>query len=167
MKFPTKAVVTAALTVAAISVIALRPASAAALAPDSSFDAPLFTLPSTATRIVLLPDGKFLRYLNTNTLAEQRTGPMTRYFSDGSVDTRFRMGSEFERVGAAAADSLGRIIVTVLQREYSGGTEKVMRLNADGSIDASFKVSEISSNGALEVLGIVPLPDGNRQQNGA
>ncbi|HSH39246.1 MAG TPA: delta-60 repeat domain-containing protein, partial [Chthoniobacterales bacterium] len=164
MKFPTKAVVAAILTLAAI--IPFRPASAAALAPDSSFDAPLFTRPSPATRIVLLPDGKFLRYFNTDTLVEQRTGPMTRHFPDGSLDTSFRIGGDFGAVGAAAADSQGRVIVSVLQREYGGGTEKVLRLNADGSIDPSFKVSDVGSFGVFEVQALVSLPDGNTLVSG-
>jgi uncharacterized delta-60 repeat protein len=67
------------------------------------------------------------------------------------------VSSEFETIGAAAADGAGRIIVTVQQREYEARIGKLIRLNPDGSVDTSFKASEVD---AFEVQGIVPQAEG-------
>jgi uncharacterized delta-60 repeat protein len=161
MTLPTRALIAAIACAIAGGVAVAEP-----LQPDTGFDAPEFATPNPALRVVLLPDGKFLRFWNTHTLAEQRTGAITRHFADGALDPSFDPPRELERVGAAAVDGQGRVIVSGVERVYNGGRERLMRLNADGSVDPSFTVTTINDYDALEVYGIVPLADGKMYVSG-
>ncbi len=139
-------------------------ASAAPLALDENFRAPLFTAPAPAWRTLLLPDGKFLLFFNTDTLADQRTGAITRHLTDGSIDSSFGSNREYKFVGAAAAGAEGKVYVSAKSYLYGAEqTENVLRLNSDGSIDRSFTPVPVATepfSNVASIRQIVLQPDG-------
>ena len=56
---------------------------------DPTFHPPYFAVPDFASRVLLLPDGKYVVYFNVETLRDQPTGAIARYFADGTLDTSF------------------------------------------------------------------------------
>ena len=167
MTFYLKATLFSAAACVAVTFTFVQPANASSLAPDLSFDAPEFAQPYPASRSVLLPDGKFLRYFSLPALGDQPTTSLTRHFADGTLDPSFRIASKYDSVVAVAALPDGRLIVSVTEREYDYSTERVLRLNADGSVDSSFKPSVVNIYGAPQVQAIVIAPDGKILLTGA
>lgn len=157
-----------ALGVVGIS-LPLSPAHSASLVLDQNFRAPLFAQPIPTSRTILLPDGKFLKFFNTDTLTDQRTGAITRYLPDATLDTSFSFDRDYYSVWAAASADSGRLIIAASQRVYGSGfsfftssstSEKILRLNADGSIDSSFNTALVGSGPSATVRTIVVQPDG-------
>lgn len=150
----------------------LRPAPAASLALDQNFHPPLFAAPVPAQRSLLLPDGKFLLFYNTDTLTDQRTGAIARYLPDGSIDASFTFSRDYKSVSAAATTANGQLIIAAVEYVYGdgsvrdgsygtgSGTEKVLRLNANGSIDPTFNISEIHPEPYTTARAIAIQPDG-------
>src|SRR5205807_5229044 len=64
-------------------------AKAAGLSPDTTFRAPFFAKPVLPERALLLSDGKYLLFFDPDTLTDQRTGAIARFFADGTLDTSF------------------------------------------------------------------------------
>src|SRR5947209_3832705 len=126
---------------------------------DPTFHPPFFAVPSANSRAQLLPDGKYLLFFNIDTLTDQPTGPLIRFLPDGTLDTSFNFTRDYSFAGAAAPTSDGKLVISASQTVYgfSDGTEAILRLNADGSIDSSF-------NPAAKALGNVRAiafqPDG-------
>jgi uncharacterized delta-60 repeat protein len=163
------------ITFAAVLVgltLPFRPAQAASLALDQNFHSPLFDTPSPAQRSLLLPDGKFLLFYNTDTLSDQHTGAITRYLPNGSLDASFAFGRDYKWVSAAAITANGQLIIAATQYFYSdgsgreyiygagAGTEKILRLNPDGSIDPTFNISQVHPEPFTTARFIVIQPDG-------
>ncbi len=154
-----------AVTLVAASVLApLSFGKAASLELDQAFRAPLFAQPGPTSRTVLLPDGKFLKFFNTDTLTDQRTGALTRYLPDATLDTSFSFSRDYRSVSAATAAADGKIIIAATRYVYGDGilTEEILRLNADGSIDSSFSITlvEVGPDAVSSVRHIVLQPDG-------
>ena len=139
----------------------LRPAHAASLALDQNFRTPLFSQAYPAANMRLLPDGKFIRFGGTDTLCDQRTGALTRYFSNGTLDPTFSFSRDYKFIAAAAPASNGQLIVAATQYLYNASrTEQILRLNTDGSIDPSFHASIVGSDPFSSIRAIVIQPDG-------
>src|SRR5436190_17153557 len=136
---------------------------AASLVLDQDFRPPVFAQPVPPQRVVLLPNGKFLVFFNTNTLTDQRTGAITRYQADGTLDASFSFSTDYNSVSAAALTGNGQLIVAAIQSTYSQsfGTEQILRLNGDGSIDSSFNVQVVHPEAYQTVRAIVIQPDGS------
>src|SRR5438045_3226206 len=102
-------------SVAVVAVVALNLATvrlrAASLSLDPNFNAPFFAVPVLGSRGVLLPDGKYLSFFNQDTLADQSTGALMRFNSDGTFDTTFSFSRDYSGVTAAAPASGGKLIV--------------------------------------------------------
>ncbi|PYS67105.1 MAG: hypothetical protein DMF73_20110, partial [Acidobacteria bacterium] len=126
---------------------------------DPIFHPPFFAVPSLPARAQLLPDGKYLLFFNIDTLTDQPTGPLIRFLPDGTLDTSFNFTRDYSFAGPPAPTSGGKLVISASQTVYgfSDGTEAILRLNADGSIDSSF-------NPAAKALGNVRAiafqPDG-------
>jgi uncharacterized delta-60 repeat protein len=135
-------------------------ASAGSLALDTGFRTPLFAQAEPAVRSVLLPDGKFVRFFNTDTLVDQRTGAITRYLSDGTLDTSFNFSRDYKFVAAAAPAADGKLLISATRYLYGVPTEQILRLNADGGIDQTFKSPIVASNSVTSVSWIVQQADG-------
>ncbi|MFL6593943.1 MAG: delta-60 repeat domain-containing protein, partial [Chthoniobacterales bacterium] len=69
-------------------------------------------------RALLLPDGKFVIYFNSETLTDVRRGAINRYLADGTLDTSFSFTRDYLAVQAAAGLPNGQLIVSAMQREY-------------------------------------------------
>jgi len=126
---------------------------------DPTFHPPFFAAPSPNYQAQPLPDGKYLLFLGIDTLTDQPTGPIIRFLPDGTLDTSFSFTRDYSFTGRAAPTSDGKLVVSASQTVYgfSDGTEAILRLNADGSIDSTF-------NPAAKALGNVRAiafqPDG-------
>jgi uncharacterized delta-60 repeat protein len=155
-----KATLLSAAACAAVALTSAQTANASSLAPDVSFDAPEFVRPYPASRSFLLPDGKFLRHFSLPALSDQPTAALTRHFADGSLDPSFRIEGKFDSVGAVAALPDGRLIISATEREYHYATERILRLNADGSVDSTFKSPVVNTFGQNTVQAVVVAPDG-------
>src|SRR5438876_12337872 len=106
---------------------------------DPIFHPPFLTVPSANSRAQLLPDGKYLLFFNIDTLTDQPTGAIMRFLADGTLDTSFNFTRDYSFAGTAASTSDGKLVISASQTMYgfSDGTEAILRLNADGSIDSS------------------------------
>ena len=129
---------------------------------DEDFRTPLFAEPIPAQRTLLLPDGKFLVFYTPDTLTDQRTGAITRYLANGALDTSFSFTRDYKVVSAAAPTANGQLIIAAIQYTYGTGfgTEKILRLNADGSIDSAFNISLVHPEPYTAARAIVIQPDG-------
>jgi uncharacterized delta-60 repeat protein len=111
--------------------------------PDPTFD-PGSGPDDTVSSIILQPDGKILiggRFVNYNGTPRQQTA---RINADGSLDTAFIPATPYtgfqQQVGALALRPDGKVFVAM---DLTGNgvldlRNRVFRLNADGSLDASF-----------------------------
>ena len=136
------------------------PSPAASLVLDQNFRSPLFAEAHPAQRTVLLADGKFLVFYNTDTLTDQRSGAMTRYLPNGALDPSFNFGRDYKFVAAVAPAANGQLVIAATRYLYGGPMEEILRLNADGSIDPNFNATLVGSDPFSNILAIVALPDG-------
>jgi uncharacterized delta-60 repeat protein len=131
---------------------------------DPTFNPPYFAVPDFATHALLLPDGKYVVYFNIETLSDQPAGAITRYLADGTLDTSFNFSRDYGGVSAAAGLANGKLIVATGRVTYGSfdqnhQTERILRLNADGSIDSSFSSTARTTDGGV-VRAIAIQPDG-------
>lgn len=134
----------------------------ATLELDQDFRPPVFADPNPCSRTLLLADGKYLMFFGTDTLTDQRTGAITRYLPDGTLDTSFSFSRDYKVVSAAAATPNGQLIISAIQYVYNGGSgaERILRLNVDGSIDSTFNSTLVHPEGYQTVRVIAVQPDG-------
>lgn len=87
---------------------------------------------------------------------------MTRINSDGSIDNGFAVGTGFNNTVfdiAIAPDGSGDVYVTGYFTSYNGTpVNHIVRLNADGTIDAGFG---IGTGFDADTFRVVPLKDGS------
>ena len=133
---------------------------------DTTFNAPFFAIQVPPGRGVLLPDGKYVLFFNIDTAAGQNTGPLIRFNADGSFDSSFSFSRDYGGVGAVVANPDGKLIVGGAGKVIYGvsdpsahSTSDILRLNADGSIDATFGPTQ-TTDGA-EVRGMSLDSNGN------
>ena len=150
----------AGLAVMMAAIAALFPSGKDALGQlDPTFHPPFFVVPSAPGRAQLLPDGKYLLFFNIDTLTDRPTGSIIRFLPDGTLDTSFNFTRDYVAGTTSSPTSDGKLITSAGQTVYgfSDGTERILRLNANGSIDSSF-------NPAAKALGNVRAiafqPDG-------
>lgn len=143
------------------SLSASRSAKAAGLSPDTNFHAPSFAIPALPGRALLLPDGKYLLFFGPDTLTDQRTGGITRFLADGTLDTSFNFSRAYKTVNAAAPAAGGKLYVAATRYLYGvKETEQVLRLNPDGSIDPSFTPATVGGSDSFpDVRQILVQPD--------
>ncbi len=152
------------LTIGLLSIaLSCGSAPAASLLLDTQFRAPLFAEPHTVVRTLLQPDGNFYLFFDTDTLTDVRSGAITRFLPDGTLDTSFNFSRSYKVVDAAALAPNGQLVIAVIQYTYgtSVGTEQLLRLNTDGSIDPSFTISIVQPYPSNSVRSILVQPDGN------
>lgn len=89
----------------------------------------------------------------------QSISRLVRLNADGSIDSGFNVGNGFDKyIYAMALQSDGRIIIGGNFLNYNGSSQKrIVRLNSNGSLDASFESGSGFSKG--DVRSILVQPD--------
>lgn len=97
----------------------------------------------------MLPDDRFFAFSNTfppapsafQRLNGGRVGNLVRFLADGTMDPSFALDEELfgYTINAVAAAPDGKFVVAAIpQYRASDVTNRVLRLNANGSIDRTF-----------------------------
>ncbi len=125
---------------------------------DTSFD------PGSGANSLILtcrsqPDGRVLVGGTFTTVGGVARGRSARLNADGSLDTTFDVGAGADNtVGTCSLQTDGRVIVGGEFTSFgSSDSDRIVRLNADGSVDASF---DPGTGADGEVLSCAVLPDG-------
>ena len=129
---------------------------------DASFDP---GADNTVVAVAVQPDGRILAGGHFSVLGASLRSGIGRLHADGSLDTSFDPGlaagsDEFRYVRVFARQPDGKILVAGHFGGIGGGTgstprQNIARLNADGTVDASFNPG---TNG--DVLGLAVQADG-------
>ena len=111
---------------------------------------------NTVRTVSLQSDGKLIvggDYLNFNGTV---TPYFCRLFPDGSKDTSFNLGTSFNgRVYCSLVQPDGKIVVGGAFTSFNGGTaNRLIRLNSDGSVDATFNTQVAASIGIIYSLAL-------------
>ncbi|MGB3527597.1 MAG: T9SS type A sorting domain-containing protein [Flavobacteriales bacterium] len=143
---------------------------------DNSFDAGAGPVASgyddRISKVVLQPDGKILVIGNFYTFNGVDRNYIARLNADGSLDTSFDPGSGANLfIRSVALQTDGKIVIGGSFTEFNGVSEnRFMRLNADGSKDASFDTGSgpddpigpmvIQDDGKIVIGGAINFYDG-------
>src|SRR2546423_8442098 len=124
-----------------------------ALAPDNSFHSPNFAKAITPERALLLADGKYLLFFDPDTLTDQTTGPLTRFLSDGTLDSSFSFSRDYNTVTAVTPIGNGQLYVAASRYGYGlKDAEQILPINSDGSIDPSFPPATVGGTGSFPAV---------------
>jgi uncharacterized delta-60 repeat protein len=125
---------------------------------DSSFNVGLGADAIVETLLVQ-SDGKIVVGGRFSTFNGSGFNRLVRLNSDGSIDTSFLVGTGFDKyVYTIAQQSDGKLILGGTFLSYNGtAIKRLMRLNTDGSFDATFATGAGFSNG--EIRSILMQPD--------
>ena len=152
---------TLAVVLTALASVIGQHAHASSLSLDQNFNAPFFAVPVLGSRAVLLPDGKYVMFTNLDTLADQSTGPIMRFNSDGTLDTTFSFSHDYSSVGTGVAPAPnGKLIVPANKSVYGVADSPqhqktdILRLNSDGSIDATFGPAQATDGGEVRIITV-------------
>ena len=128
---------------------------------------------NTVRTVSLQPDSKLIvggDYLNFNGAI---TPYLCRLFQDGSKDTSFNLGTSFNgKVYCSLIQPDGKIILGGSFTTFNGiSANRLIRLNSDGSIDATFNTLVAASSGivyglALQTNGSVVIVGSFTKYNG-
>lgn len=124
---------------------------------DSSFNIGLGADAIIET-ILLQPDGKILLGGQFSFFNGSTYNRLVRLNSDGSVDSGFSVGSGFDKnVYSIALQSDRKLIIGGTFLNYKGvSAKKIVRLNTDGTLDATFSTGLGFSNGEIRTILVQP-----------
>ncbi len=137
-------------------------ARAAELSADKNFLPPTYTKATPPERALLLPDGKYFLFFDPETLTDQPTGPLVRFLPNGTLDASFSFSRDYKTVTAVTPAGNGQFYIAATQYAFGGkDAEKILRLNANGSIDATFNAVSVGGTDSFpDVRRIIVQPDG-------
>ncbi len=121
---------------------------------DSSFVTGTGTT-STIDDVAIAPDGKIVLSGSFSSFnGNHNYSKLVRLHSDGSIDTTFSIGAGFDdAIEAIAVQSDGKILVGGSFLNYNGMPQnRIVRLNANGTVDTSFLSGSGFNNGALHAI---------------
>lgn len=123
---------------------------------DTSFD-PGTGANGPSYAVAVQPDGKVLLAGTFTTFNGSPAPFIVRLNSNGSIDTTFQVGTgPNSSLNGLALQPDGRIVITGSFSTVAGVTRRGMaRLNADGSLDASFDPG-LGAEGGINVLSLQP-----------
>lgn len=112
----------------------------------------------TVRTLVVQPDGKLIvggEFLNFNGIA---TPYLCRLMPDGSKDVSFTLGTGFNnKIYACLLQPDGKIVVAGSFTQFNGATVgRLVRLNSDGTRDASFSSSLGATNNIIYDMALHP-----------
>jgi uncharacterized delta-60 repeat protein len=127
--------------------------------PDVSFDVGLGADAIIET-VLVQPDNKILVGGHFSSFNGKMVSRLVRLNADGSLDPAFNIGNGFDKyIYTMALQSDGKIILGGNFVNYNGTVQKrIVRLNADGSLDSTFQSGSGFSKG--DVRSILIQPDG-------
>ncbi|SHL29765.1 T9SS sorting signal type C domain-containing protein [Flavobacterium saccharophilum] len=127
--------------------------------PDLSFDVGLGADAIIET-VLIQPDNKILVGGHFSSFNGKMVSRLVRLNADGSIDPAFNIGNGFDKyIYTIALQSDGKIILGGNFVNYNGTAQKrIVRLNADGSLDSTFQSGSGFSKG--DVRSILIQPDG-------
>ncbi len=166
MKMKNRTVIKVSCAIVMVLAMIFSASSAAQAAPgdvDPSFNAGVITSQFFQDRIsavAVQPDGKILIGGFFNVVAGVSRNALARLNADGSVDLTF-VPPPFSQSDLVAPLKIivqpdGKILVAGNDFRIGGTTYPLIRLNADGSLDASFSLPIIGS----AIYGLALQPDG-------
>ncbi|WP_055094538.1 T9SS sorting signal type C domain-containing protein [Flavobacterium aquidurense] len=106
------------------------------------------------TNVEILQDTKVLISGNFTSLNGVALNRIARLFSDGTIDTDFNSGSGFnDDVNAMALQPDGKIVLGGKFTDYNANvSNRIIRLNADGTIDDSFLAGSGLNTDVIQVI---------------
>ncbi|WP_173002967.1 IPT/TIG domain-containing protein [Chitinophaga sp. SYP-B3965] len=115
------------------------------------------TVNGSISSYYMLADDKMLIAGNFTTYGGQSIGRIARLNTDGSLDVSFNPGAGPDQaISDFAVQPDGKIICAGNFKKFSGvNTGGIVRLNADGSMDATFNAGE-GADGYVNRLGLIP-----------
>lgn len=113
---------------------------------DLTFDAPVsrnqISTNVASAKLVRQPDGKILVFGNFNNIGSKSANKLTRLNQDGTVDNSFSCACNYFSVVNNPAGITSMVVQPdgkiILGGTHNGYPRLLVRLNADGSLDASF-----------------------------
>jgi uncharacterized delta-60 repeat protein len=131
----------------------------ASLNDDGSINTTFQPRPDAAVNALLvLPDGRTVVGGAFTTIANSARGGIARFNADGSLDAAF-VPAVGGVVSALALQADGKVLVGIV----TGSGEpprRIVRLNTDGTIDATFTGPTSAAGAAEQVRGLAVQPDG-------
>ncbi len=126
---------------------------------DATFNASVTESFGYVNETVVQPDGKIIAVGLFQRANGARTNGIARFNADGTLDTSFNTGTGATfPIRAVALQTDGKIIIAGAFTVFNGQTvPRIVRLNADGSIDSTF-TSAINFND--QINDVVIQPDG-------
>jgi uncharacterized delta-60 repeat protein len=127
---------------------------------DGSID-PTFVIGTGASGLVaevkVQTDGKIIIVGSFDSFNGVMCNKIIRLNTNGSIDTSFVTGSGFnDNISALAIQSNGRILLGGVFTTYNGmSANRIVRLNASGSVDVSFTSGTGFSNSGVNVIKVV------------
>jgi uncharacterized delta-60 repeat protein len=129
---------------------------------DSTFNSGIGFTADIAFRIAIQPDGKIIAIGEFDSYNGTPANRIIRLNSDGTIDASFNIGTGFNNSAFGInIQPDGKIIIVGTFTSYNGtAASRIIRLNSDGTIDASFNIGTgIDSPSAL--IGVIAVqPDG-------
>lgn len=135
---------------------------------DGSFNAALVGW-GYAAAIARQPDGKIIAVGNFEYANGAARSNIARFNTDGTLDTTFTSGSgtypdpgnAANIINAVAVQADGKIVIAGGFGGYNGTARRsIARLNPDGTLDASFNATGLTSMVSSSLTDFVILPDG-------
>lgn len=138
----------------------LDPIAAKAGPFDANFSAPMLQAQDlvnlSGPRVALQTDGKILIHgFGFNMLGGTETGPLARFNTDGTLDSRFAFSRDYSSAFSIAPLTNGQLIVNASLASFAGDYEELLRVNPDGSADGSFSTG-IGANGNIRAISAQP-----------
>ena len=129
----------------------------ARILPDGNLDTDFLTgsgAPANINCVQIQPDGKIILAGNFMKFNGVDINRIIRLNSDGSLDMTFSVGTAFnEEIHAMVLQPDGKIILGGEFTDYNGiATNRIIRLNQDGTIDAGFLSGTGFNNGTVYVI---------------
>lgn len=145
-----------AASLCVILVTALDFASPArAVSVDSLFHSPVLTDAVAPQKVLVLPDDSFFVYWNFDRLNTENVGPLVKFNANGTHDPSFRMAGNYFHVLAVAPGPNGQFYVAARHIDKITSQYRVLRLNSDGSLDASFDAGT-GADSTINSLAVQP-----------
>jgi uncharacterized delta-60 repeat protein len=128
--------------------------------PDADFNATGPVLNGTVLTLAVEPDGQVLAGGSFDQVGPVYVGRLVRFNADGSRDAGFNAGGNgFNAfIRALVLEPDGQVLVGGDFLEYNGANvpDRLVRLNANGSVDASFNAGGSGFSSSVYALALEP-----------